>query len=672
MKYFISVLILFIWVDHNSSLADLEVCTAYSNYGTAEEIVSSVNIDSVLKSLQNKCEFAGPLHKDHPISTFWAQQMTGADLVREELNNSGLNFNITEEDLLVIDVDGGHGENVSNLIAAPFESALIPQQTSVPYFSGSTLTGFENVTKPCLQERRKACPKYINNSDFWRDESAESKGIATSEVVKNLSKAGGIVVVSSGNEPQPLEEPKERISEYIIPVAASTSSGEPTWWSSFSSSVVISAPSDEILHTRYYNGEESDFGGTSGSAPQVTAALLNFYKVSGHHLSIDQAKKLLADTALPYLGQPASDKYGAGILNTYKIFEVAKKVKSACQASNDPDCFQKIMSEDSLYSNLVSKDESEKILSRAKEAFPGCAGRDGSINSNCSVQEKIFSDLRRLALLDNNHEAWKLLDCMTQNSLYQKNNIYYARMSGRNVEIASTQKPEIEYESEPLIREEYENKIEEFLSGGRVDFENIDDLLYQVSEKLPANYVDLVQMIVDNEIDTSLDYFPYDSLRIGDKLFADKPDLIDKLLDRNNEMIDELVAELYSWQDHWPIESRKKWRNVILSRRTDLDYLFITHHREYSSSVDNKFLVDLISRGNIDRTAIDYLPHSFWENNPESLLNIARRGEASEDIARQLIPYLPEVIASKVIDEIKKGGSSSVLSELERQEAYRK
>lgn len=628
------------------------------------EVVDSSRL--LVEILQNQCEFAGPLHEEVRISEFWGQQITGADLVRSELEQGDSNYQLRHDDMMILDLVG-HGELVSNLIAGPNQSALIPSDFSFPLIDARTLVGFQNATSGCLQQDNFSCPKFLNNSDSWEGSLDESEGVEKAKVITSLAQRGTVPVVSSGNGAMLVEPLKASAASNIILVAAATSSGEPTWWSSYSPEVIISAPSDEILRSYYYSGDKDDFGGTSGAAPQVAATLLNFYKVSGFHPTVDLSKRLLRKTALPYMGNPASDRYGAGMLNSYKIFKLAEKLKELCGASKSPTCFEDKLLSDSFYDLGVAENELQLTIQNAHAAFPGCNGGVGNIHASCVDQREIFDNLRRLSLLKPNHtESWKLLDCITSSSKYVRNNVYYSRMAGRHSSLTTLQEPYEEYSDERFTTEQYSLAITEHLASEQVNASSIIELLSRSSIPLPPEHKELVRKILNENLDNqSQNNFSYSNLKLGDELFADSPELIDLLLDRNSEDTDEIVLELFIWQDHWPPKMQIQWRDTIFNRRSDYDFLFILY-TQFSTRDNEDFLKRVVQRGNADSSAVRYLPLAFWIENPDILSSIIDRGEAVDLVVRQIIPYLPQEQQQTIKNKVSVSEDPSVQLEIER------
>ena len=92
----------------------------------AQEIFSSAS--------EQQCQFPHRVEGENP-EVFWAQELVGADLLREELKKQG---GFTYEDVArmigIWDSDRDlHGEFVSNIIAGPKASAVIPLDEPLDY-----------------------------------------------------------------------------------------------------------------------------------------------------------------------------------------------------------------------------------------------------------------------------------------------------------------------------------------------------------------------------------------------------------------------------------------------------------------------------------------------------------------------------------------------------------
>ena len=265
-------------------------------------------------------------------SAFWAQQYVGADLLRTMLEE----FTYNRDDIAKLvglwdSSEKGHGEFVSQIIAGPFPSAVIPLETPLEFYKFKSGNRFGNYIrsqafyKECL--RNQNCPLYINHSQDWLNENISR------QVLKMNTESGIIVVTSASNDYGFVEEAKAKLARAgkLIIVASLNPRGRPSDFTNFSDAVTIAAPSDSALRSYSFSGTPKDFSGTSGATPLVTGSLAAFTLISGYKLKITEAIHLLQKTAIPLPALPSSAMMGAGMLNAYKIGAVAQRLKQKCQ-----------------------------------------------------------------------------------------------------------------------------------------------------------------------------------------------------------------------------------------------------------------------------------------------------------------------------------------------------
>ena len=129
------------------------------------------------------------------LRPFWAQQYTGADLLRKKLEQQN-DFTVPENLFSIWDTWlDRHGEYVSQLIAGPHLSAPIPLDRHRDYITLGRITkknkqhyNFMN----CLDE--DSCPAYINISMHFPRVSKR-----VSNVIDLIDRADISVVFSAGN-----------------------------------------------------------------------------------------------------------------------------------------------------------------------------------------------------------------------------------------------------------------------------------------------------------------------------------------------------------------------------------------------------------------------------------------------------------------------------------------
>ena len=369
------------------------------------------------------------------LSDYWAQELIGSDLLREELEKTPPPD--IENWIAVFDAkdEDHHDIGVKNLISDEALHAVLPElgERKVPFLDTklkvkgfkSSLSMYEtSYPGDYLFGFKKRAPHYINNSMDWLG----SEDIY--EVFKELSSSSGvsrtIVVASSGNNfPTRLDDIKRKASkDYdVILVGSFSPEGLASFFSESGEELSILAPSDSWITSAGKNGEYKKFSGTSGAAPLVTGSLAGFEWLSGYHPTAKEAKILLEKTALPTLHSFEKPPInGAGLLNAYKLGEVAKRLKKKCGPSIS--CFKEEILKDKNY----HFPEDKSLKRDVARFFPFCSagGESGSLSnlSSCEEKEKLFKRLRKAVLLKPSEELLKSLSC-----------IYKARGFKQNAEV---------------------------------------------------------------------------------------------------------------------------------------------------------------------------------------------------------------------------------------------
>ena len=314
--------------------------------------------------------------------------------------------------------------------------------------SGKTLEEW----KKC---KARVLPSFINISLSWGhyEEYEVSPGVwdykldengnkiertYTSRFIKELLKAlspPSVIVVSSGNaRNQPIYPAKVQGSkEYdAILVGNMHPVGKRNMDSQGGEELHIMAPSSWYLTSVDKEGDYRRFGGTSGAAPLVTASLAGFELASGYQLSAAESKLLLEKTAIPTISSKQQPrKHGAGLLNTFKMVKVGKRLKKLC--GEDRSCFETKLADPAAY-DFENKGV-PKVLAEVKKAFPECNSEQCSEKSdNCEKKARVFTRLRKKAFLNpNNPELWKALSCVYSSAGFFEESLGY-----RSFYIAST------------------------------------------------------------------------------------------------------------------------------------------------------------------------------------------------------------------------------------------
>lgn len=383
------------------------------------------SVQEILGESEGGCKIAyseEELPKVEGLTPLWAQEYTGADLLRQRMIDEDIDTSKAKGliDILDLDVEK-HGEKVSNLIAGDKLSSLIPLKEGLNYTPGGLASEYLDYYEKCTQE--KTCAKYINNSMSWVHRSI-------AEVVSKLHKEHGTVyVASAGNDYHPISSNKSDVSKAgsIILVGSHSPEGRYSKFSNYSEEVVISAPSNYEVLSFDHDGNPYHFSGTSGAAPQVMAALASFELISGVSLDTKISKDLLKKTAIKFQKDPDSKFLGAGFLNTYKIGMLAFKAKELCQKASDrTTCGRKLLANDEFY----KIDVDEEAHKNFEQAFPACSGKFSSLNkASCGDKKIALENFRKAALLSSNPDMWSDLSCVYKELGQHENAKYYAKLA---------------------------------------------------------------------------------------------------------------------------------------------------------------------------------------------------------------------------------------------------
>ena len=333
------------------------------------------------------------------VDVFWAQHYVGADLLREEIERAGVDTGGLENIVHIWDSSRfGHGEYVSNIVAGPHPSAVIPTDHHFEYqgsFLADPLLHAVSYIKKCHYE--KNCPSYINFS-----------GTSFAVYLANLDKTKSTLIHAAGNwgsSPDILTRQSSKNGKSIL-VASLDKYGVPSHFTSYGESITISAPSHNSIRSYDFAGQEEAFGGTSGAAPLVTGTLGGFTLLSGYSLDAGQIKRLLKKTAILHPHLPASSLAGAGILNSYKIGQVAQRIKERCQ--DDAQCKSSLLDTEELYN---FDGQSSQLFDRGIRHFPLCHSTE-KITNTCG-QAVAFNNIRRAAFLNpRDPKIWHALACI--------------------------------------------------------------------------------------------------------------------------------------------------------------------------------------------------------------------------------------------------------------------
>ena len=383
---------------------------------------------------------------DGKLSDHWAQELIGADLLKEELEKT---LPPNKENWIMI-LDGkkrDHNILVQSLISDKGPHSVLPKlkNNTVSFFDidkGSeadyregkgykqAVSIFEtNLPSDYLFGYKKRAPSFINNSMRW----GESKDIY--EVFKSFSSSlsNTVIITTAGNNfPYKIDSIMNKASQNLnaILVGSFSPKGFVSHFSQSGKEVSILAPSDKWIASAGQKGTYIRFGGTSGSAPLVTGSLAGFEWLSGYHPTAKEAKTLLEKTALPSLHSHESPRRnGAGLLNSYKLGEAAKRLRKKCQTESLL-CFKEEILKDENYHFAEDKNLKKDL----KALFPNCmedrlyentvegAGVENKLSRpNCKKAKQLFKELRQAVLLNPTKELLKTLSCLYKTAGFSQN-----------------------------------------------------------------------------------------------------------------------------------------------------------------------------------------------------------------------------------------------------------
>ena len=402
--------------------ADSPSCTDDCiNPQTSDQKTTS-EIQNIIKAAMPKesCELLPTEHqlKDGKLSDYWAQEMIGADLLREEIEKAP---SLPEDKFLVavfdsVDKFSDHGIYVQNLISHDEDQAVLPglNDSQIQFFqthgASQYMSAVENITRGFKQDiqnpitdnvqiatekllSQRRIPSFINNSMNWE----ESRTIY--EAMSKIHPPAILVKAAGNDYPWSLDPIDSQFSKNFgsILVGSLSPSGLVSDFSQEGEEVHILAPADNWITSVDNEGKYEKFGGTSGSAPLVTGSLAGFEWLSGYHPTPAEAKLLLEQTAIPTIHSEFEhpQRNGVGMLNAYKLGMVAKRLKEKCKKNDH--CFKMEIFNPKNYEFPIDE---ENILEQTNKAFPQCSDEDQLQAISCADKKSAFKKLRQAVLLD--------------------------------------------------------------------------------------------------------------------------------------------------------------------------------------------------------------------------------------------------------------------------------
>ena len=236
---------------------------------------------------------------------------------------------------------------------------------------------------PYEQCKATALPSFINVSLVWH-------GSSFGKAFKSLSPPSIIVTAAGNDYPDPIRPEKVQTSkEGAIVVGSMAPDGSRSNFSNTHKEVHISAPSDYyITSASDKKGTYTKFSGTSGATPLVTGSLSGFEWLAGYHPTAEEAKLLLAKTAIPTLSSNENPRTsGVGMVNAYKLGMVGKRLKATC--GSNISCFKEMIRKAALLN------PSNKELWRSVACIYDSSDFTENAKGAMSIYKAIIGDIDR-------------------------------------------------------------------------------------------------------------------------------------------------------------------------------------------------------------------------------------------------------------------------------------
>lgn len=390
------------------------------------------------------------------LSPFWAQEYIGSDLVKRELSLqparkvktgiTDINFYYPTMNLKKIrykDPSGGenpsscHGSTVSHLFNGEGPASSSCQSELI--FAANVNSGNFGKDFEDIMALFKGGVELVNASHSVDDELLKC--------FKKMHTNGATIITAAGNSPcidNFLIGVKQRKFKGGVLVGSQSEFGLPDFQSIELKEVTISGPAGSSILTKYPEGLKR-CQGSSSSAPLVTGSIANALSLLAP-LSSSQIKFMLRETALKTIGSfQKPQKNGAGMVNAYKLFRVAMRIRKKCNEEKlkgaaiekIKNCQKKEILNKENYLFGSDLKEKKKLFDRIAAEFPGCA--DGSLSKDeeiielnqCTENRKlVFDSLRKFTfLVDNDAQSWDVLSCIHKGFGLKGNSIYYKQMA---------------------------------------------------------------------------------------------------------------------------------------------------------------------------------------------------------------------------------------------------
>ena len=363
------------------------------------------------------------------LSDNWGQEMTGTDLLKEELNQIPRppHPEGKEYSHLATVISSGMGYNdISETI-----NNILPKHNIFTH----------NLTAKKIKKDRKILRSnsFINIiRDSWNNKEYNA--------LKPLSPPSVLVAdVETNSVNQDIQIKASKKFDLIL-VGSLSPDGLISDTSNSNKEVHILAP-DALINTTQWNHTYS-FTNNHGASSLVTGSLAGFEWLAGYHPTAEEAKILLKNTAIPTIYSHEKPRTnGAGLLNAYKLGMVGKRLKQKCPIDSCDDlqskrkrkkcvrenqrqqkvCFQREINNKENYAFNLDPGLTTDIAT----AFPSCGTQNATDqNNDCTTKERIFKRLRQAVFLNpEKKDLWTYLSCIYKAEGFSQNSEALDRIS---------------------------------------------------------------------------------------------------------------------------------------------------------------------------------------------------------------------------------------------------
>ena len=274
-------------------------------------------------------------------SDLWAQEMIGTDLVHQRIKDKNIKLNTVRVGVIdtlwnIHQIKSDY--SLGGALALNSDASVIPHGTNtVNTLSAKNSKGIASSAHPILFPLRMTPDLKNNPVDLINISATHDNPSSLHEVVGSRDDWQQLynqrpVFMSSGNASRTLpSHTTDDAAKQVIFIAAVEPSGLSSHYSTLSRSVAVMAPAGTAEYGTDIKINSTDFySGTSAAAPITTGTFSDFFGVAGN-LKSDEIKLILDKTSQPSpmkFSDFDKDKFGAGILNHYKIFRVAERLAS--------------------------------------------------------------------------------------------------------------------------------------------------------------------------------------------------------------------------------------------------------------------------------------------------------------------------------------------------------